>query len=231
MKKAFAYIDGFNVYHSLFTFIKNNSREKHYLKWIDYKKLLHLFIDQSQETLEKIYIFTAPPKHLPQCSGKVERHEHYMRALQEYLDITVISGRFGKKTIKCAQCKESTLGHEEKETDVSIGIQVVHDILKETVEKIILVSGDTDFIPIITYVLKNTDREITVLNPLGQDKNLHFRNVINIAETHDSTSYKERFSHRQVKEQHMKISQLPHKCLLASGNSIDNPYISCGNEA
>ncbi len=83
MKKVFAYIDGFNVYHSLLQFIKNKELERHYLKWIDYRKLLTLFIDSSQETLEKIYFFTARPTHI-QDKGKMERHTCYMQVLQEH---------------------------------------------------------------------------------------------------------------------------------------------------
>ena len=60
MEKVFAYIDGFNVYHSLNAYIKNNNLSNK-LKWLNIKSVVSFFVNKQFETLEKTYFFSAIP--------------------------------------------------------------------------------------------------------------------------------------------------------------------------
>ncbi len=73
-KRVVAYIDGFNVYHS----IANNLPP--ICKWIDYRKFVESFLDSDDE-LKNIFLFTASPKW---DKERMERHNDYM-AVMRYL--------------------------------------------------------------------------------------------------------------------------------------------------
>ena len=70
--KINAYIDGFNLYHSIDALNDNT------LKWLNLRKLCELFLKEGDE-LNEVYYFSAPPTHLP---TKMQRYEAYTKALQ-----------------------------------------------------------------------------------------------------------------------------------------------------
>ena len=139
---------------------------------------------------------SAIPTH---CSkSKQEKHRNYYEALKS-ANVHIINGRFSKKKnthFRCLKCNETNfntecqychntdtnyfVAHEEKETDVSLAINIISDILTvEDLEKIILISADTDFIPVVRYILENTDKKITILLPLGHNNSNGFNNIRN----------------------------------------------------
>ncbi len=260
-KKVFAYIDGFNFYHSLVKFIKkssqsveknnkiiiknikkiednqkeienkNNSQNKqnglkkhndnlikknselikqnnklnlnNTHKSIDFRKLLKHFLVKG-ESLQNVYYFSAPPNHLD--INKQEKHSNYTSDLKEYCNIKVVEGRFSKKdrVIKCSNCnfKNEFITYEEKKTDVSLAINIISDILSEDLDKVIIVSADTDFFPVVDYILNNTNKEIFVLLPpcsSSSKRRTHYMNK------NKKTKYKE----SKIKDTyHIKTSQI-----------------------
>lgn len=192
MEKVFAYIDGFNVYHSLNAYIKNNNLSNE-LKWLDIKSVVSFFVNKQSEKLEKVAFFSAIPTHLN--ISKQNRHVNYYNALKS-IGVEIVDGKFGKKKLKfickncyatnisykCHRCGDTNnfISHEEKESDVSLAIKIISDIftIKE-LNKIILVSSDTDFIPVVNYILYNTNKKIAVLFPLGSSKSNKYRDIKN----------------------------------------------------
>lgn len=168
MQKVFAYIDGFNLYHNLNSYIKSKGLDNS-LKWLNVRKLARRFIDEDVQILDKVSFFSAIPTH---CSvSKQEKHKNYYEALKS-VDVNIINSRFSKKTLKfmCDSCKEinfsykcfkcgcenNFITHEEKETDVSLAIEIISDVLTvKDLYKVILISADTDFIPVVKYIRKN----------------------------------------------------------------------------
>lgn len=58
--------------------------------------------------------------------------------------MTPVIGRFKRKTVRCHACRQSYVTHEEKETDVNIGVHLMADVLTDRVDRALVVSADTD---------------------------------------------------------------------------------------
>jgi hypothetical protein len=132
MTPVCVYIDGFNLYHALLKF--GDSR----VKWLDLNALSHRLISPKTEKVQSIFYFSAFAHWLP---AKMARHEIYVKAL-EARGVTCILGHFKNKERKCSSCGATWIAHEEKETDVSIGISLVNDAYKQRYEKAYLVTRD-----------------------------------------------------------------------------------------
>jgi uncharacterized LabA/DUF88 family protein len=136
------YIDGFNLYHALLKFRDDR------VKWLDLAKLCRRLIAPKTEIIERIYYFSAYADWLPE---PMSRHQEYVKAL-EGTGITCVMGHFKKKDRECFSCKATWTAHEEKETDVSIGITLLNDAYKNRFEKAFLVTRDSDLMPAVRMV-------------------------------------------------------------------------------
>jgi hypothetical protein len=152
------YIDGFNLYHALTRFGDNK------VKWLDLNALSHRLISPKSEKVQGIFYFSAFAHWLPH---KVARHEMYVKAL-EARGVTCILGHFKNKDRKCNSCGATWIAHEEKETDVSIGINLVNDAYKQRYEKAYLVTRDSDLMPAVRMVRAEfpTKQIVAVAPPL-----------------------------------------------------------------
>ena len=223
MKKVFAYIDGFNSYHCLKSAIKssnNNLIDKN--KWINYRKLISLFFDKDT-IIDKIMFFSATPYHIykndiNKRKDKIKKHNYFYKILYEYCNIEIIDGRFGKKVIvdNCPRCNEKIKlkKHEEKETDVSLSINLLYDALTiKEFDTIVVISSDTDYIPVIKMILDKTDKKIKILFPINSKINKEFSKIQN-----------KNYSAKKIKENHIKLSQIPDIVTVKNIQYI-NPYI------
>ena len=139
-------VDGFNLYHSILRI----ERDMDYCtKWLNIntlcKSYLHLLGKQAK--LQSIHYFTALPHYLtPKHPEKVNRHKIYLKCLST-TGIEIHIGRFKEKTIYCKNCRTWMLRHEEKETDVAIGVTLMELFFKKLCDAIVIVTGDTDLLP------------------------------------------------------------------------------------
>jgi uncharacterized LabA/DUF88 family protein len=141
-------IDGFNLYHSVLRLKRDTGFNT---KWLDLaslcKSYFHLFGKGS--TLESIFYFSAVPYYLSQHDpAKIQRDQTYLKCL-ESTGIKVIFGRFKEKDTYCPKCRSLFLKHEEKETDVSIGITHLELFFTQVCDIAVIVSGDTDLSPAV----------------------------------------------------------------------------------
>lgn len=136
------YIDGFNLYHALVRFQDDK------VKWLDLSALAKRLILPATETITGIYYFSAFADWLP---GPMSRHEEYVKALKA-TGVDCFMGHFKVKDRHCNNCNSQWKAHEEKETDVSIGIHLVNDAYKGQYEKAYLVSRDSDLMPAVRMV-------------------------------------------------------------------------------
>ena len=157
MKKITAFIDGFNLYHSL----SRNLQTKKY-RWLDLKKLCQYFTKQS-ESLTMVYYFTALAKW---DEGKVRRHKQYIKAL-ETTDVQVIYGNFKQVTKQCRECHKKYQTFEEKETDVNIGLYLLKKAFQNEFDKFFLLTGDSDLIPVVKMIKKHfPNKESHIIIPI-----------------------------------------------------------------
>lgn len=134
LTRAVVYIDGFNLYHAL-----DDLNEPH-LKWLDLWSLSEKLLRGDQQLVGVKY-FTAYATWRP---SSYRRHQRYVAAL-EARGVTPIIGRFKAKTVRChAKCRQTYMTHEEKETDVNIGVHLMADALQGRFDRALIISADTD---------------------------------------------------------------------------------------
>ena len=132
--RTIVYIDGFNLYHAVC-----DLREPH-LKWLDLWSLSEKILVRDQ-ALVAVKYFTA---YATWRHASYRRHQRYVAAL-EARGVTPIIGRFKAKTVQChAKCRQAYVTHEEKETDVNIGVHLMADALKDRFDRALIISADTD---------------------------------------------------------------------------------------
>jgi len=136
-----AYVDGFNMYHGL-----HQGRGRKDL-WLDLHSLLSTFLRPGQQ-LASVHYFTA----MVNGAGRA-RQQTYLDALQAHRgNVQTHVGRFQAKTLTCRQCQQQFQTLEEKESDVSLAVQIVEDCAAGAFDTAFVVSGDSDMAPAVRSV-------------------------------------------------------------------------------
>lgn len=159
------YIDGFNLYHALLKFRDDS------VKWLNLMALAKRVISPQSETIVKVHYFSAYADWLP---DSMARHKEYVTALIA-TGVVCTMGHFKKKDRRCKACNATWVAHEEKETDVSIGITMLNDAYKGLFDKAYLVTRDSDLLPAIRMIRKEfRQKEIVAVAPpyMGHSNNL-----------------------------------------------------------
>lgn len=194
------FIDGFNVYHA----IKNPRLGKY--RWLNYWELATRFL-QPNDQLNGVLYFTAYP---PWDINKRNRHKRLISANQFY-GVQVILGKFRRVTKKCRveECRQEYETYEEKRTDVNIAVNLLKNAHQNNYDKAVLVSGDSDIIPAVKAVKQAFPiKQISLVIPID-------RQARELTQTIGSAI--------QMKEYHLKTSQLPEKVTLQNGVVLQKP--------
>ncbi|PPB58463.1 NYN domain-containing protein [Campylobacter hyointestinalis] len=139
--RVYAYIDGFNLYHSILSF--NEPR----LKWLNLRSLCESFLQKGDE-LNEVYFFSA---YLTHIQDKFSRHFNYVKALQS-VGVTPVMGKFKKKYPKCKICFNKYQTYEEKQSDINIAITLLRDAFLDKFDKAFLITADTDLVSTIKMI-------------------------------------------------------------------------------
>jgi len=154
-----AFIDGFNLYHALEDFRKNH------LKWMDLRVLCENFIRAPDLRLADVFYFSA---FATWRKDPYRRHRDYVKALRAR-GVTVVLGRFKGKDRRCHRCKATWKDHEEKETDVNIALHMLLGALRDTYDRALLLSGDSDLAPAVRLLrVEAPGKDIRILTPPGR---------------------------------------------------------------
>ncbi|MBF2734897.1 MAG: NYN domain-containing protein [Betaproteobacteria bacterium AqS2] len=143
MGRAFVYVDGLALYHSV--------RDGSY-KWLNILLLAQLILKESGLSAElgDIHYFTAKFKD---SAKDAEEQQIYLDALERSnLGLTFHYGIFLRKN------RDDEW--EEKMTDVGIACQMISDrfTYDEEMEAVFLLSNDTDFVPALKAI-RNADKK------------------------------------------------------------------------
>jgi uncharacterized LabA/DUF88 family protein len=151
------YVDGFNLYHALLRFKDPK------VEWLDLHALcLRILIHPKTEKITAIKYFSAYAHWRPES---MRRHQEYVKAL-EATGVTPVLGHFKDKDRKCFECNATWVSHEEKETDVSIGITMLNDAYKGKYERAYLISRDSDLMPAIKMIRTEfLEKEVIAVAP------------------------------------------------------------------
>jgi uncharacterized LabA/DUF88 family protein len=141
MSRVTIYVDGFNLYHAI------DKLKQPQLKWLNLMVLSKQFLEKG-DTLVSVTYFTAVMKWEP---VKAQRHREYMAAL-EATGVEVIESKFQKNQKYCNTFDRYCDFYEEKKTDVGIAVRVISDALRGVTERILLITADSDQIPLVKAV-------------------------------------------------------------------------------
>ena len=138
VRRVSVYIDGYNLYYAIKKLADDNPKENH-LKWVDLWALSETLVSPD-ETVTAVKYFSTYADWIDDSFG---RNQKYVKVLKEK-DVEFIDGRFKEKSVKCKKCGNIYDGHEEKETDVNIGVHLMADGLQDRFDRALVISADTD---------------------------------------------------------------------------------------
>lgn len=153
------FVDGFNLYHAISDLGRNH------LKWLNLRQLSREFAPSPVHEVGRVLYFSAYAKWLP---AAYSRHQEYVRAL-EAMEVEPLLSRFKRKDRGCRSCGNRWKSHEEKETDVSIGVNLLDAAYQDEFDQAFLVSADSDLVRAVQLVRKRFPRKtIRILTPPGR---------------------------------------------------------------
>jgi len=198
-KKIVFFFDGFNFYHSL-----KEKKEYWDFLWLDYQRLAELFTPKTN-ILSEVVWFTAYATWKPQSE---RRHKDYARALMTR-GVTIILGKFKTRDKFCKLCHRKFIGHEEKQTDVNIAVNLLVWAREDRFDEIVLCTADSDLLPAIKALKKDyPHKTLTLLFPINR-------------RSYELESFADKIMH--VKEMHLRASQFPDEIKLPDGSIIHRP--------
>ena len=156
------YIDGLNLYNGL----KAAGLRKYY--WLNLEKLSKLLLKPNQK-LNQIKYFTSivyPNEYVDHTGlNKHTRQSRYIKALKTLDSLEIYLGRHQKNIIKCNNCQCTTSKYNEKMTDVKIGVEMLKDAFQKHCTTQILITGDTDLIPVTEAIYNLSNTKLIIFAP------------------------------------------------------------------
>ena len=135
------YIDGFNLYHAI------DRLGDDALKWTNLATLARSYTKAGDE-LVRVVFFTA---FNTWDAGKRKRHVNYVKAL-EACGVETCLSRFDKVDKHCHVEQRYCALREEKQTDVALAITMLSDCYERGIERIVLMTADSDQVPAVQAV-------------------------------------------------------------------------------
>lgn len=200
MIRVAAFIDGFNFYHAI------DDLGAHHLKWVNLWSLCRQYAPSPDFELTHVFYFSAFATWRPDA---YKRHREYVKALRS-VGVTPVMGKFKAKDRQCRKCGQKWVHHEEKETDVNIALYLLSEATKDTYDRALLLSGDSDLGPAIRMVRNQfPDKQLRVLAPLGRGYSMDLFNAAG-GKRHC----------RQLRHVHVEKALFPEEVLDANGKIL-----------
>lgn len=154
--RTIVYIDGFNLYYGCL------KRSPH-CRWLDVTKFANRLINESTNnaySIVGIKYFTSDvlASLSPNGDESIRAQRNYLRALElSCSNVEIIKGYYSKfqgnyfknsDPIDFSQTLE-VIRPEEKQTDVKVSIHMIADAYEKRCEQQVLVSNDSDFVPVL----------------------------------------------------------------------------------
>lgn len=146
------YIDGFNLYHAI------DALNDPSLKWTDLRSLAGSYV-RDGDSLERVAFFTALNTW---DAGKRGRHVNYINAL-EATGVDVIKSNFDRVNKWCYTHERWCKLREEKQTDVSIAIEMLSDCYSNAIERVLLITSDSDQVPAVKAIRARFESVVVLL--------------------------------------------------------------------
>lgn len=163
-RRVVVYIDGFNFYFGL----KDMEWTRCY--WLDFHRYAQALTKKlGNGELVKTKYFTA---RVSEPLEKRKRQEAFLDALSLNKQIQIIEGNYKESDFNCNNCSFVNYFQKEKQTDVSIAVELIMDAHRDIFDVAILISGDSDLVPAIKAVSEiNSKKQITPCFPPKRHSN------------------------------------------------------------
>lgn len=201
------FVDGFNLYHAIDELRDNRDRPLNFLKWVNLRSLAEKLIVPSKEVITDVYYFSAIADWLPEASA---RHGVYLKAL-ESVNVHLRLGNFKRKHRKCKNCGDTWIGHEEKESDVNLALQMLNEAWIGSFDKAIVMTADTDIVPAIKMIRERFP-EKNIVSAIPEKR---FGNALELQQACTSA--------QRIKQQQIETSLFPASIQLADGTMLSRP--------
>jgi len=153
-------VDGFNLYHAI------GDLHQNHLKWLDLWKICENYAPPPRLELVGVFYFSAFATWKP---DSYKRHREYVRALQT-VGVKTVMGKFKEKDRKCFSCDSQWKDHEEKETDVNLALYLLIEAVKDSYDRALLITGDSDLAPAVRLVKREfPNKDIRIIAPVGRN--------------------------------------------------------------
>ncbi len=207
------YIDGFNLFYAL------KRLGWRHLYWLDLEKLGESLCPEGSE-LAFVRYYTSRAKQ----SDSAQRQAIYLEALASLTKVRTQLGKFELRDNRCrASCQLEFQQYQEKETDVSIGVDLTADSFLGHFDHAVLVTGDTDQIPTLRALKQNFPNKPARLAFPPQAKQAYVsRALTNLC---DNSGWQWQI----LTEKILLKCQLPSVVHLQSGRKITRPSLWARN--
>jgi hypothetical protein len=167
--RSIIYIDGFNWYFAIFRHFPE-------WKWLNIQSFFEEIRPDDEVVTVKYFTALVEPKLL--VSEKRSRQNLYLNALRKLPKVRVILGVYQDRSVRClAACHQEYEVPEEKKTDVNIAVHMIDDVIKGSVDRIVIVSGDSDIEPAAAWVCNNYPKiKLNVYIPVLEEEKKKRRN-------------------------------------------------------
>src|SRR4030042_3279671 len=199
-ERAIFYIDGLNLYNGL----KRANLRKYY--WLDLRELARKLCLPSQRLVRVKYFTSMVSTKFDE--GKFQRQSSYIKALKTLPDVEVFLGRHQKGMTVCNRCGKIFRNFNEKMTDMNIAVEMFKDAYQKNCDTQILISGDSDLVPVCRAVLELFNIKLVIFFP-----------------PHRKTDRLREYCHfsARIFTNYFKKSQLPEEIIDSNGNEIIKP--------
>lgn len=154
--RAFAYIDGFNLYHGMLDARLHNAR------WLDLRAMCAT-LPRPHQRLCLVRYFTARIRDHPKAA---DDQAVFIDALQARGGVEIEFGHFLTTSVECRKCGFVKRRYEEKRTDVNMAVRLLEDAYEDRFDLAIVVSADSDLVAPIEAVRRRFgDKRVVVAFP------------------------------------------------------------------
>jgi uncharacterized LabA/DUF88 family protein len=161
-------------------------------------------INPKTEEINNVYYFSALTTWKP---DKAKKHLLYIHALRS-VGVNDVLGKFTLINRRCPLCKNNYKAHEEKKTDINIGITILADGMADQFDTALILSGDSDLAPVITKLkILSPAKKVGIIVPQNQS-------AMNLKQHADFF--------KKIQDRDLKKSLLPEQ-MVYNGNTITAP--------
>ncbi len=200
---AHAYVDGFNLYHSL---VRNRPKTK----WLDFAALWRSLLPDTP--IEHTYYFTAKVHPMPLDKGAPARQQRLLDALGS-TGVEVVLGTFrqdkimARPTYGSIRDRIEVYRSREKASDVNLASYLLRNAYMGAVDTVVVVSNDSDLLRPVSFA-REAGVKVVLCSPTARPS---------------SALAREAAEHYVLTSERLEGCQFPQTAVLPSGREVHRP--------